>query len=678
LCPLVFAILLLFFLSSSVAEDPFVFDKAFYREGEGIYIDTIASPIAVRGQALRFRWGYDRENISVPYKFATMPFWIEHDLPFPVDLCDGSISFKTTFPMSTYINWDYDVFEPNYRNEVIDEPCVEPFDGKSCFIDSFESYELVFCDVKLDKDVCSHTIQVEDGTYTTITRSHPVALSDLHSCPLEKGRRYNLYHYAEIPLGEQIVFDVSLELSLPLSLERATFVIPAPSWTSTTANDYNAGNAYDFNWTKVTWDGNIMPTGDDRIHNDQNQAFYDQNLLMYYRFNDLNSTGALINDTNYAVYNKILGSGTISRNWGMWDTNTYYTAGSGHSINTTFTGNDLNEMTISVWVNSEYLVGPRYFADNSNGSTGFGFRHVAAQIDFFTFTGGAATVASKAGILDGNRWHHIVGVHDTTSNKVYFDGMLVATLTLSAGQGIDDSAGTMHIGGDYIAGSGFLGSIDEFKLYDRALSAAEIQADYNSWMHSNYFSPVKDAGAAVNWDAMDWNAFVDVNNSVTVDYRGCSAADCSTAGAWMGGFKSKNSGNTQTNIYADGNRYFQYRLSFDTNKQQWNGVRSPAIADGDKGRFGHFSNVVVVYSTISGEDSCSCPASGHWNIVNGDVCTLSTTCNLSAGSLHIFNGSLYITSTGILNVPTGYKIIIEKTNSKLVVVKPTGKVIINK
>jgi len=676
--PLLVFLFLLFFFSSSIAEENFVFDRAFYRNGTGIYIDTVASPVSVRGQALRFRWGYDQENVLVPYKFAYMPFWIEHDLPFAVDLCDGRINFKTTFPTTTYINWDYNIFSPNYRNEMIDEPCAMPFDATNCYIDRFESYELVFCDGGIKKDVCSHIVQVEDGTFIVITRSRPVALSDLASCPLEKNRRYNLYHYAEIPVGSEVVFDVSLELNLP-TLDKATFVIPAPRWTSTAASDYNTGNAYDFNWTKVTWDGNIMPVGDDRIHNDVNQLFNDNNLLVYLRMNDVNSTGGLTNDTNQIVYAQFDATDEID-NWGLWDTNAAkFTGAATSGIKTSFDGTDLNKITIMMWAKSGLTTSTRYLVDNSPGATGYGLRTTSGGVEFFAYSAGnTGLTSSVSGMLDANRWHHVAVVHSTTANTIYLDGNVIATTPYGASSGIDDSINKMVIGGDYTgSGGGYYGSIDEFKFYNRALSAAEIQADYNSWMASNYFSPVKDAGEAVNWDEMDWNAFVDVNNNVTVDYRGCSAADCSIAGAWNGAFKSANTGNLQTSIYADNNRYFQYRLSFDTNKQQWNKVRSPAIADGDKGNFGHISNVWVSYSTISVGETCDCPASGNWEINDGSICTLSTTCSLSGGSLHVSNGSLTVTSTGVLSVPTGYKIIIEKAGRKLIVEK-SGKIIINK
>jgi hypothetical protein len=112
-------------------------------------------------------------------------------------------------------------------------------------------------------------------------------------------------------------------------------------------------------------------------------------------------------------------------------------------------------------------------------------------------------------------------------------------------------------------------------------------------------------------------------------------------------------------VYADGNQYFQYRVNFDTNTQSWNAVRDN---DADTGSYARLSDMNVTYSSIV-TDSCSCPASGHWQITNGDACTLSDICNLVVGDLHIVSGSLTIASTGTLNIQTGQKIIIEKDNN---------------
>ncbi len=55
------------------------------------------------------------------------------------------------------------------------------------------------------------------------------------------------------------------------------------------------------------------------------------------------------------------------------------------------------------------------------------------------------------------------------------------------------------------------------------------------------------------------------------------------------------------------------------------------------------------YTTTGVSDSCTCTPGSSWTIINGDQCTLSTTCNLGTGTLRIMNGALRITGTGVLN-----------------------------
>jgi hypothetical protein len=680
---------LLFFLTSSIAQEDFVFDKAYYRDKGGIFIDTVASPIAVKGQVLRFKWGYDIENVLVPYKFAEMPFWIEHDLPFAVDLCNGKISFKTTYPTSTQIQWDYNVYIPNYRYEARSEKCAEPFDETSCLIETAVKgeLELVLCDRLVD-NICDYTEAIEDGTYTAITKNHWIALSNLASCPLEPNKRYYLRHYAEIPVGSEIVFDVSLELNLPTA-DKATFIIPAPSWTSTASEDFNTGTGFDFNWTKVTWDGNIMPVGDDRKHNDLDQAFYDQNLVGYWKFNDKNASGTGIPDDTNRANNVLLVKGIDINGLGMWDTNAI-------NCNPNIGGTYLEgtfafimpPLTISAWIKRDADAIGAYGAIASKGGLSasmsnfdFGIRQSSANRNpylYWTDTAnrqfGGQVVISGASF--NNKWNHLVGViYSNYDAEIFLNGTSVY-YDNNAGAGNlapTDGQQKLRICASYLTTTSyyFSGFIDELKIYNRALSAAEIYADYNSWMNSNYNSPIKDAGATVQWDNIQWQQLADVNNNVTVDYRSCDDAACD-AESWITGLVNCTA--SACNLSAANNRYFQYRVNFDTNTQQWNPIRT---GDSDKGIFGHFSNATVNYTELGAPTTCDCPASGNWNIADGSVCTLSTTCTLTAGSLNIKNGSLYVTSTGTLSIPIGYKIIIEKTYGKMVVEKQ-GKVIINK
>lgn len=87
---------------------------------------------------------------------------------------------------------------------------------------------------------------------------------------------------------------------------------------------------------------------------------------------------------------------------------------------------------------------------------------------------------------DDGRWHHIAGVRDGKSVKLYLDGMLAGSV---ASSGLDaDGADGIKIGaaGDLGAGcnkpgctdDSFLGSIDDVRIYDRALTPQEISCLY--------------------------------------------------------------------------------------------------------------------------------------------------------------------------------------------------------
>ena len=75
-------------------------------------------------------------------------------------------------------------------------------------------------------------------------------------------------------------------------------------------------------------------------------------------------------------------------------------------------------------------------------------------------------------------------------------------------------------------------------------------------------------------------------------------------------------------------------------------------------------------------DSCSCPPTSHWEIIDGDNCYLASECNLTAGNLHIVEGQLTITSIGTLNIPSNYYVFIQKDNN--LHIEKGGKLFITK
>ena len=74
-----------------------------------------------------------------------------------------------------------------------------------------------------------------------------------------------------------------------------------------------------------------------------------------------------------------------------------------------------------------------------------------------------------------NTWHHIVGVYNGAQVMIYQDGVLRRSVANTGN--IDVNTDTVQIG-RYSASNYFNGSIDELRVYNRALSAGEIQYLY--------------------------------------------------------------------------------------------------------------------------------------------------------------------------------------------------------
>lgn len=97
------------------------------------------------------------------------------------------------------------------------------------------------------------------------------------------------------------------------------------------------------------------------------------------------------------------------------------------------------------------------------------------------------TLTSSASVAD-DKWHHAVATFNTTNIKLYLNGQLVGTLTpnVSPARYYIDSS-TSHVGPNYkligkydATAVTFKGWLDEFAIYDRELTGAEIITNYNS------------------------------------------------------------------------------------------------------------------------------------------------------------------------------------------------------
>jgi len=91
-----------------------------------------------------------------------------------------------------------------------------------------------------------------------------------------------------------------------------------------------------------------------------------------------------------------------------------------------------------------------------------------------TWTDGNKNLFGTA-VLPVNTWTHLAATFDSSTTRLYVNGVQVASQAQTAPLQI--TTATLQVGGDAYVGENFAGLIDEVRIYNRALSAAEVQAD---------------------------------------------------------------------------------------------------------------------------------------------------------------------------------------------------------
>lgn len=102
---------------------------------------------------------------------------------------------------------------------------------------------------------------------------------------------------------------------------------------------------------------------------------------------------------------------------------------------------------------------------------------VGDRIYLQTYDGSYKTVASTTDVVDGT-WHHVCGTKEGTTGKIYVDGILEDTDTIS---NVSISTGFLSIGVQWRSTGSehyFDGAIAGVGIWTRALSAAEIGSMY--------------------------------------------------------------------------------------------------------------------------------------------------------------------------------------------------------
>ncbi|HZR63506.1 MAG TPA: LamG-like jellyroll fold domain-containing protein [Terriglobales bacterium] len=137
-------------------------------------------------------------------------------------------------------------------------------------------------------------------------------------------------------------------------------------------------------------------------------------------------------------------------------------------------------MTLEAWVNPSAISGSwrdviykgndNYYLEGTSPSG-------SAPAIGGTF-GSANTNVYSSTALAANTWTHLAATYDGATVRLYVNGTQVSSKS-QAGN-LASSTNPLQIGGDSLYGQYFNGTIDEVRIYSRALSQVEIQGDMNT------------------------------------------------------------------------------------------------------------------------------------------------------------------------------------------------------
>ncbi len=133
-------------------------------------------------------------------------------------------------------------------------------------------------------------------------------------------------------------------------------------------------------------------------------------------------------------------------------------------------------MTIEAWVNPSAVSNWRtVIMKERAGELAYALYSSGLNRPSAYLLGGSATSGSAITV---NTWTHLAATYDATTIRLYVNGVQRATAART--NALAASAGALRLGGNSIWGEWFAGRIDDVRIYDKALTAAQITTDMNA------------------------------------------------------------------------------------------------------------------------------------------------------------------------------------------------------
>jgi hypothetical protein len=143
---------------------------------------------------------------------------------------------------------------------------------------------------------------------------------------------------------------------------------------------------------------------------------------------------------------------------------------------------DMSRIAISAWIKPSTVTGVQEIVRRISyapTASGYLFRLIDNRLNVEFWDGGVMTTSfSSSGVFQADMWHHVTLTYDGSTATIYVDGAYDSQAVGVSSLG--SPTGELAIGACPYGGEHFSGGLDEVLVYSRALSAGEVQAEYDS------------------------------------------------------------------------------------------------------------------------------------------------------------------------------------------------------
>lgn len=165
--------------------------------------------------------------------------------------------------------------------------------------------------------------------------------------------------------------------------------------------------------------------------------------------------------------------------------------------------NIIDKITVEAWINVKEDVLSDIITKYNGTVLPYHLVYLATDDTIRIYMGGESTSNSAYKVISLNEWYHVAGIYDGTNTLIYVNGIIGTNATTPLAPIC--TIGDVYIGARYDGNKPFNGTIDEVKIYNRALSPSEISNSYNR--KKDYYNslPRQESGITAG---SDWDVFV--------------------------------------------------------------------------------------------------------------------------------------------------------------------------